>query len=495
MNNRRIMALGWSLVIIAASQAPTHAKIIQANSPSQKDVAAAISSARAGDTVLVPPGNATWTESISLSENITLKGAGISSTVITTAVNTAILLSSASRITGFSFYMTSGGQCIRATGRGWRVDHCYFETARDNNDKILALLAQKTGAHPYGLLDNCEFVHTRVLITGPYADQNTWTEPTQLGTADTVVIEDSVFREKFMHNVVDANYGGHFVVRNCTIYDGQIQCHGIAANLRATRKWEIYNNTFIQKNLNIWTPMFLRAGTGVIYNNTLVGRWNSPNVTFDVRRGYHPHGAGGISDGSSFWDGNDPLPTNGTGTHTGAPGATLTDGTKQWGDELLPLEVTKLGSFTYHKWVYNLTSGARGLISRHTKTTVTAALSGGTRQHWQPGDLYKITGGYWSRDQIGRGQDAFRWASMTDTNSPAPAQASEPVYIWGQIGFEGVSIHAGNQNRFLIQEGRDYIIGTPKPGYIPLRYPHPLRQEDDGRSDLDPPRRLRILLD
>jgi hypothetical protein len=471
-------------------------KTVNAASPSRAHVQAAIDLAKPGDTVLVPAGTATWSERVTLAKDITLKGAGAGKTVITTNVSSATIeLESASRITDFSFLMADGLQCIRTTGRGWRIDHCYFESIRPGSVKVLIFLAQNTGAHPYGLMDNCHCVHPRILVTGPYGIQNTWPEPTNLGTIHTVVIEDCVFRDNVTSNMMDANYGGHFVVRHCTIYDGQIQCHGVAANLRATRKWEIYNNTWIQKQVRMWTPMFLRAGTGVIYNNSLQGTWSNPRITFDTRRGYHPHGAGGLADGNSWWDGNEPITINGTGRHTGSSSAILIDSTKQWGDELLPIEVSRLALQTYRKWVYNLTSGAKGPITRHTGTTATAQLTGGTRQSWQTGDKYKITGGYASRDQIGRGQDAFPWGNMTgsvlqEPSIPAPPQALEPVYIWNQTGgFQGAYVHNGEQNAFLIQEGRDYIFGK-HPNYKPLQYPHPFRSA--SANELAPPKHLRI---
>jgi hypothetical protein len=62
----------------------------------------------------------------------------------------------------------------------------------------------------------------------------------------------------------------------------------------------------------------------------------------------------------------------------------------------------------------------------------------------------------------------------------------DPVYIWGNT--DGTSYNnpgitewafrdCGNDlvSESFIQEGRDYYVNTPKPGYTPYIYPHPLR--------------------
>jgi hypothetical protein len=68
-------ALALGAVLVASTSlalAGTHA----AASCSQEDVQAAVNAASAGDTVLVPPGTAVWTSSISIRKGLHLKGAG-----------------------------------------------------------------------------------------------------------------------------------------------------------------------------------------------------------------------------------------------------------------------------------------------------------------------------------------------------------------------------------------------------------------------------------
>ncbi len=70
---------------ISKTLSVTYADVIQAASPSYADVVAAISIAKAGDTVLVPAGAATWSQRLEITKPISLIGADIGNTVITSA--------------------------------------------------------------------------------------------------------------------------------------------------------------------------------------------------------------------------------------------------------------------------------------------------------------------------------------------------------------------------------------------------------------------------
>lgn len=90
----------------------------------------------------------------------------------------------------------------------------------------------------------------------------------------------------------------------------------------------------------------------------------------------------------------------------------------------------------------------------------------------EPGQL-----GWPARDQIGRGRDLGAWPSK---------QESEPCYIWNNKRFDGSAFdkvvvwHADQMNGVKqwgagadIKEGREYFF-APRPGWVPLAYPHPL---------------------
>src|SRR5256885_15352577 len=62
-----------SLIIVSRADAGK----IEAKSPAFKDVSSAVASAHDGDTVIVPKGTASWTETLSITKSITLQGANV----------------------------------------------------------------------------------------------------------------------------------------------------------------------------------------------------------------------------------------------------------------------------------------------------------------------------------------------------------------------------------------------------------------------------------
>ncbi len=86
--------------------------------------------------------------------------------------------------------------------------------------------------------------------------------------------------------------------------DIYVEAHSVQGNNRAARSWEIYNNTFNQVSKAMWVPMFLRGGTGVVFNNTITGTWNTAGIALDNVRDCETREVSGRCDGSSPWDGN-----------------------------------------------------------------------------------------------------------------------------------------------------------------------------------------------
>lgn len=444
-----------------------NAATIYAASCSQTDVQAAIDTASDGDTVVVPAGEATWDSGVDISDdkNILLQGAGTGFTIITrSSTGTAVdLEQTSSRVTGFTFYEGSIGA---NGGSGWRVDHCNIIS----NEGMVGVLVRGTiqGVHPDGLVDHCIFQNTRVVVIGSAAmlfegpDQHyLWAQELDLGTDEAVYVEDCTFTYTVFGNCMDANYGGKYVFRYNTVNDVYLEAHSVQGENRATIKWEIYNNTINQIDRDMWTPFFLRGGTGVVFNNTLTGTWSSPSITLDNVRTFSDVSGGGLCNGGSPWDGNEPLETGGTGNHTGSSGSlTLIDSSQNW-------EVNSLVEI----YVYNLVDSSKGQITANTANTVTAILSGGTDNDWDTGDQYKITNGYPCRDQIGRSTDEYLWTDET----PYPPQDHKPAYSWNnKYNGDDVNFNIHNNCQVHIQPGRDYFDNVQKPGYSPFTYPHPL---------------------
>jgi len=76
---------------------------------------------------------------------------------------------------------------------------------------------------------------------------------------------------------------------------------------------------------------------------------------------------------------------------------------------------------------------------------------------------------------------------------------TDPVYIWGndRTPDMGLGWSWGNPcglvwNDF-VREGRDYVLGTAKPGYSPYVYPHPLTQDGAVSEPLHAPANLSVV--
>jgi hypothetical protein len=264
-------------------------------------------------------------------------------------------------------------------------------------------------------------------------------------------------------NIADAEYGGHYVFRYNDVRGGGVFCHGITSNgERGTRLLEVYQNRFNYDGTGAQDPAIrLRGGTAVVWGNAVTGgwtTWSSATIMIDSELQRF---------GDDIGDGNQAV-ANGTGSHNvGSSSSALTDSSKNWTS----------GAFV--GWtVYNLTDGSRGKITANTATTVSVTLSGGVDNRWDSGDSYKITNGYPLRDQPGRGKDAAFWT----WGEAGPAQALEPMYEWDNTrdGVPVAGFTLGNNSGGWIQEGRDVISGTRKPGYTPYTYPHPLRGTSSG---------------
>ncbi len=282
---------------------------INAESCSQTDVQDAITLANDGDTVNVPEGTCTWISGITINKRIILRGAGQDKTIITSNI-AGVLLSagSASRITQLGFILQNdNGGGINIGGKNWRIDHCSFKNFMGYIiEGITSRDAGTFGYHPLGVIDHCEFLNTRIVSFGDLSlmANAIWKEPLGLGTNNAVFAEDNTMSYTIFSNAIDSNYGGRYVFRYNQITDSYIEAHAVQGENRAARSWEIYNNELIQQNLGIWVTMFLRGGTGVVFNNRIMGTWNS-DLGLNSRRSCDTFSVSGKCDGTSLWDGNE----------------------------------------------------------------------------------------------------------------------------------------------------------------------------------------------
>lgn len=244
--------------------------------------------------------------------------------------------------------------------------------------------------------------------TGGYS----WLLPLNLGSDEAVYVEDNTFT---MDNgcymgTGDSYYGGRSVFRYNKVTNAYWQNHATRGFERGgSVKAEIYNNDFNATDPAWYRAVHIRSGTGVVFNNTLRGAFNTMNVDNQRSNGQATAAPFGACNGSSAWDGN--------------------------------------------------AAGQAG---------------------WP------------CLDQIGRGTGQY------------PNQPAVPLYVWNNGSALACSTGTGsgcNNNITMtsdgdahVQAGRDYINNgtTPKPGYTPYVYPHPLQGGGTPPLVLQAPTNLRI---
>jgi hypothetical protein len=480
------------LVSFLGSPIPSHSavSIITAASASQSAVQAAINSAKDGDTVIIPAGTVTWSGTVSMTKAINLIGAGIGQTIITnSSVGLLVTIAAPKKytISGLEMRSSGGGGftymdapfCIHTAGdcQLLRITACKFYNTGTEGGYLLGIGDLNDSTHQYGVIDHCVFVNGKILLLGGGMGDKSWKTETALGTEKALYVEDNSFDQPngAFNNAIDCNYGARYVFRHNRVKDAFIMAHPLQNGDtsyfgRGTRKVEIYENAIEATSANPlhWVAISVAAGTGVVFNNTVTNTSGDPFnylVGLDnLRTSESGSGKLTIADGGNIIDGNTAV-SGGTGTHSGADGAAvLTCAGKSWGANAY------VGNY-----VYNLTGGSKGKITANTATTVTATLSGGSRNSWNGGDSFKITNGYPTLDQIGRGPDATTaWVMLPPYNASYQPQASEPLYIWnnkmgGVVQTPAVLNGAGKH----VQLNRDYY-NSAKPGYTPYTYPHPL---------------------
>lgn len=447
-----------------------------------------------GDTVRVPAGNVNWTTNIILTNNISLIGNGIGSTIITDSVprvgNEKLILwtmvsntTAKPLLSGFEF---RGGLLSNPnTGYVWIQGTCFMFRACSN---FFNLPSNRCFQH-HGWV-NGVYDHNTLLCTfrqfievwhdgyggGQYGDKS-WEDTDQMGTTNCVVLEDNLFMETAVASAaIDVMGGGRITVRFNTFSNQTVSTHGTESTgrQRSVRILESYNNTFKENNAFDVSPGQYRGGTGVVCSNAYTGvNWSFGMSLTDYRE-LGDFGRWGTANGTNGFDTNSPTVYD-TGTHSGANGASvLTDGTKSW---------VVNGWSTNILW--NVTKNKAAKINSNTGTTITYDLgynsvAGGANMSFDTGDTYRIMAVYAALDQPGRGQMTIPFDAGSDPPTPHiwTAEALVPIYSWSNTlnGTLGMNVNSSYPS---ILSGRDYIGNAIKPGWTPLIYPHPLVQTPD----------------
>ena len=270
-----------------------NAATIIADTCESADIQDAIDTSVDGDTVTVPAGNCTWTSSVNLGKGITLSGAGIDQTTITSNVPTKagtsgesplkvnVTGSSAWRITGFTFtdtgnnYDYSGIIEIKGSVTGWRLDHVKFYNCNHRAVRVMTAGCEGLIDHIQYISDINEPTGSFAILVEPANSEDMWDISTSLGDSHAIYIEDSTFSKSYEETggAVDGVNGARYVFRHNHSTNMGILSHG-REHSRGTSRFEAYDNIIditisgAGKAAITW-----RGGTGIAFDNTVNGDW------------------------------------------------------------------------------------------------------------------------------------------------------------------------------------------------------------------------------
>jgi hypothetical protein len=271
-----------------------------AASCSRSDVTFALNAAGDGDIVVIPscPSGVTWSSSVILprDKSITLQGQG-ETTLIKNGVMSSYLIQiganpgKSHRLTNLKIQMNGGGGeytvSVGDDGNRWRIDHVIFDELSSKPIYI---------SKGWGVIDNCTFNWTTdasqvieiTVETGGGDSTNGWNWDNQvldLGTANAVYIENNVFNSKYIdHPVIDCGRSGKYVFRYNLVNGGFVGHHDSCTGTRSCFSWEIYNNTILRTQSGKTDKgIAIRGGTGVVFENTITGNYNTPIVLQNYR--------------------------------------------------------------------------------------------------------------------------------------------------------------------------------------------------------------------
>lgn len=308
-----------SILLLISCESPgtgpaVQGDVVSAASPSYADVSAAISKAGPGDTVTVPAGTATWNSQLIIVKGISLIGAGIGKTVITStyaAPNPRVYSPNISvneqevkkqwlivynpedpaadepfRLSGFTFDLNAIVCGILACNRVTTyINHIRLDHIKLVNSISFSYSGNTLPPQPWaicvwgnanGVIDSCE-LDGRIIV---YGMNTNWRDHSfAYGTADNLYIEDNTFSwvGTDAMNIVSSGVGGRYCFRHNTGNFGSQQfwpvldAHGDqgAGGNTSLMGVEAYGNTIYNGAKSVLL-MDQRGGRGLLYDNNVV---------------------------------------------------------------------------------------------------------------------------------------------------------------------------------------------------------------------------------
>ena len=513
-------------LLLAVSGAVQAAKI-NARSPSFFDVSEAITSAAKGDTVIVPAGTASWTQTLVINKPISLVGQTTVNYTNETANDQTIIFDDVSRsstpsapiihvivtagdmnveptvpllvIKGFTFRgspntptgAANGAIMLAGTCPAVRLSNCHFDSLYQSSIYTFGWI--------YGVMDNCLHTITRFLLTGTmgmatyngqkYGD-GSWTEDAHWGSYKFFFTENNVVHAKSPAQYgMDAKRGARYVVRYSKIYDlSFVQTHGTEEGRdRGCRAIEFYNNICNRSSTTApGSPGGLRSGNLLFHDNKYTGMaLGTPWVSLSAFRTFVNFQPWKLASGDNAWDRNDAHGLYASGT---ALTASVVGETKSSTSFYVAGNLSAYNTGGYS--IQNTGTGLGGIIrsavynSTANRTLMTCDYSiawAASKVTFNVGDPFQICRVLRVLDQTGLGK-----GTVCSTPKSLNGAVNEASYAWNNTQANGtkVIIHSGAPANPTFVEGRDYFNSPPPFAYQPYTYPHPLVDAIALPSDL-----------
>lgn len=530
----------FALLLIAPH---LRAQTCTAASTSSAAVQAALTSCIAGGTVVIPSGSSTWSTTVSIAPTgpLTIVGAnictggcasGAGGTSLAFTNNTNITLANATA--GFQI-----GPCSATVFCDVSLIH-FLPTVADSNGAV-----QIQGTHGqvgfrihhlqvdcslgtgvdlflydgYGLVDHYLANDTSSAGTEctpinmggdlPTAGAQNWTDTTNIGTNQSIILEDSNFASTnggSTEGVFDSYYGCKVTLRHNIFTGFELGgWHGTdSGGFRSCVLGEIYNNSITNSSGISMQLMNTRGGTLLLSNNTVGGStaWTPIDLQYFRVLGQNHSAQWGTGAPGLNWVPISATPTNAlsdvvtlnapdwqaTHTYTCSSGSPCLIGPllhntgtgvsgaagynyesnancissvtepNPW-NQTFPAGTQSDGTCTWTNVGGGTTAGpgGSGFLSTNPDTPCS---SGGSCTRF-----LDASGGYPYRDQPGRVHN----------------QVLAPNYAWSNTlpGSLSASTLMGTDSATasIIQSGTDYVNNTAMPGYTPYTYPDPLQNQ------------------
>lgn len=287
------------------------------STPDYDSINACVQNAASNDVIFVSKGtgSVTWPNRISINKSLKIVGPGMDALTVDISSQGAFITSALTgvSISGFSF-MTSNSDvtAIIVRGTGWRIyQNRFYSTSESINGVFVLATGADTTISPEGVVHNNVVTNGKIVVFGGGNFTNEslhWADPSTLGTANSVYIEDNIFNMTWNggSNCVDANLAGRYVFRYNSVVQAYAMAHSLQGEgIRGTREWEIYGNTFNSFGNASYAAMYMRGGTGMLFlNDTTSSVDYNFSILFDNVRDTTAIGVGKLCDGNSIWDEN-----------------------------------------------------------------------------------------------------------------------------------------------------------------------------------------------